>query len=59
MTNEQCPPHYWVIDEFNVGHYKKCPAVKDFGALLNKEKNFVEKTRPGASLKSPSASLQL
>jgi hypothetical protein len=25
--------HHWVIDEFNVGHCKNCPAVRDFGAL--------------------------
>lgn len=39
MSNEQCI-HHWVIDELNVGRCKKCPAVKDFGALLNKDKNF-------------------
>ena len=35
-TNEQCV-HHWVIDEFNVGRCIKCPAVRDFGALMRKE----------------------
>ncbi len=35
-TNEQCV-HHWVIDEFNVGRCIKCPAVRDFGALLKKQ----------------------
>jgi len=29
--------HHWVIDQFNVGRCKKCPAVRDFGALLKKQ----------------------
>ena len=28
--------HHWVIDEHNVGRCKNCPAVKDFGALQEK-----------------------
>lgn len=42
-TNEQCPPHHWVIDEFNVGRCIKpdCGAVRDFGALMKKERKIV------------------
>lgn len=36
MSNKQCV-HHWIIDEFNVGRCIKCPAVRDFGALLKKE----------------------
>lgn len=43
MSNEQCPPHHWVIDQFNVGRCKKCPAVRNFGALLSKEVAKVSK----------------
>ena len=46
MTNEQCPPHHWIIDDFNVGRCKKCPAVKDFGALMSKDRNFAEIVHP-------------
>ena len=38
MSNEQCPPHHWVIDNFNVGRCLRCGAVRDFGALMNKDK---------------------
>ena len=34
--NDECI-HHWVIDASNVGHCKKCPAVRDFGALLKKQ----------------------
>ena len=27
----KCPPHFWIIDSYNVGHCKYCGAVKDFG----------------------------
>ncbi len=27
----KCPPHFWIIDEKDVGRCKYCPAVKDFG----------------------------
>jgi len=33
----QCPPHWWIINSNEVGHYKFYPAVKDFGALRRKE----------------------
>ena len=36
MNNDQCLPHHWIIDEFNVGRCIKCGAVKDFGALMKK-----------------------
>ncbi len=36
MSNEQCV-HHWVIDQFNVGRCIKCPAVRDFGALMKKQ----------------------
>jgi len=40
--------HHWVIDEFNVGRCKKCPAVKDFGALQEKDaKAAAIKIHPG------------
>jgi len=32
----KCPPHWWIIDEENVGRCKYCPAVKDFGKELAK-----------------------
>jgi len=41
MSNEQCPPHHWKIDEFNVGRCTKCPAVRDFGALMKKREREV------------------
>ena len=43
MSDEQCI-HHWVIDEFDVGRCKKpgCYAVKDFGALMRKDKNVAE-----------------
>jgi hypothetical protein len=31
-----CPPHYWLINEKNVGCCKKCGAVRDFGKELKK-----------------------
>ena len=47
-TKKQCV-HHWVIDEFNVGRCKKCPAVKDFGALMNKDKNVADIVHPAHS----------
>lgn len=37
-SNKQCV-HHWVIDAYNIGRCIKpgCGAVKDFGALLEKE----------------------
>jgi hypothetical protein len=36
-----CPPHYWIIDEKNVGRCNKpgygCGAVRDFGKELLKK----------------------
>ena len=26
----KCPPHYWIINSYNVGHCKYCPEVRDF-----------------------------
>lgn len=40
-TRWKCPPHFWIIDAENVGRCKYCPAVKDFGKLLRKEKQKV------------------
>lgn len=33
----ECPPHWWKIDEKNVGRCKYCPAVKDFSRKLKEE----------------------
>ena len=41
----QCPPHWWIIDSYNVGHCKFCPAVKDFAALHRKESKRVSERR--------------
>ncbi|MBA7709814.1 hypothetical protein ES703_118740 [subsurface metagenome] len=41
MSNEQCV-HHWVVDEFNVGRCIRCGAVRDFGALMNKDKKFTQ-----------------
>jgi len=41
MSNEQCV-HHWVVDKFNVGRCKNCPAVKDFDALMNKDKEVAQ-----------------
>ncbi|MBA7711299.1 hypothetical protein ES703_120257 [subsurface metagenome] len=30
----KCPPHWWIVDSYNVGRCKYCPAVKDFGKEL-------------------------
>lgn len=43
-TNEQCI-HHWVIDGFNVGRCIKCPAVRDFGALLKKQGTDIVQAR--------------
>jgi len=50
MSNEQCPPHHWVIDEFNVGRCKKpgCGAVRDFGTLMKKREREVAEIRQSA-----------
>ena len=34
---KSCPPHVWVIDEHNVGRCRECGAVRDFGALQERE----------------------
>jgi hypothetical protein len=31
-----CPPHYWLINEGNVGYCKKCGAVRDFSKEMAK-----------------------
>lgn len=51
MSNEKndCI-HHWIIDSRNIGRCIKCPAVKDFGALLEpRERRAVnrEKSRRG------------
>jgi len=33
----KCPPHHFIIDSYNVGHCRDCPAVRDFGKLLGRE----------------------
>lgn len=40
MNNGQCI-HHWLIDEFNVGRCKKCPAVMDFSTLMKKHEREV------------------
>ncbi len=30
--------HYWFIDSYDVGRCRKCGRVKDFGRLLEKER---------------------
>jgi len=40
--------HYWIIDSDNVGHCKYCPAVRDFGRLLQRAGVFVVAGRRGA-----------
>jgi len=47
MSNEQCI-HHWEIDEFNVGRCIKCPAVRDFGALMKKREREVAEIRQSA-----------
>jgi len=27
----KCPPHFWIVDEKNVGRCKYCPVVRNFG----------------------------
>jgi len=40
IGNPDCV-HYWKVDEHDVGRCKKCPAVKDFGALQKKQARTV------------------
>jgi len=47
-SKHKCPPHYWIIDSSNVGHCKYCPAVRDFGMLLQKQGVFVAAGQRGA-----------
>lgn len=47
MVKGNCT-HYWVIDSDNVGRCRYCPAVKDFGRLLEREGVFVTAGRRGA-----------
>ena len=47
-TGWKCPPHWWIIDEKNVGRCKFCPEVKDMGRLSRKEARQMEiKSRVG------------
>jgi len=39
---EQCI-HHWFIDSQNVGRCKKCPEVKDFGAMHTKASAAMER----------------
>ena len=32
----RCQPHYWLVNEFNIGRCKKCGAVRDFSEKLLK-----------------------
>ena len=38
MAEGKCPPHYWIIDDKDVGHCIKpgCGVVRDFGKKLEK-----------------------
>jgi len=47
MTRDNCT-HYWVIDSNNVGHCRRCGAVKDFGRLLIQNGVFAAAGRRGA-----------
>ena len=49
-TNEQCV-HHWVIDVANVGRCIKCPAVRDFSALMNSREREVAGLRAVAGRK--------
>ncbi|MBU0846724.1 hypothetical protein KKH23_05995 [Patescibacteria group bacterium] len=40
--------HYWIIGSDNVGHCKYCPAVRDFGRLLQRAGVFAAAGRRGA-----------
>ena len=43
LTAEQtpnCPPHHWKIGSDNIGRCLKCPAVRDFGRLLRRYRDF-------------------
>jgi len=44
----KCPPHHFMVNSENVGYCKDCPAVKDFGSLLQREGVFVAAGRRGA-----------
>jgi len=44
----KCPPHHFVINSSNVGRCRYCPAVRDFGRLLQREGVFVAAGRRGA-----------
>ncbi|GAJ21593.1 unnamed protein product, partial [marine sediment metagenome] len=47
-SKHECPPHHWLINSENVGYCKDCPAVKDFGRLLEKQGVFVAAGRRGS-----------
>jgi len=38
LETKDCPPHYWRIDNFNKGTYKKCGEVRDFAPLFLRAK---------------------
>jgi len=40
--------HHWIINSSNVGRCRYCPAVRDFGMLLQREGVFVAAGRRGA-----------
>ena len=44
----KCPPHHFVINSSNVGRCRYCPAVRDFGRLLQREGVFAVAGRRGA-----------
>ncbi len=42
LETDECPPHLWECDEFNVGRCNKrgCGAVKDFGKMLRRQSRY-------------------
>jgi len=47
MNKGHCT-HHWVIDQLNGGRCKKCPAVRDFGALMKRREREVAEIRQPA-----------
>ncbi len=37
LKKPPCPPHYWLINEKNVGRCKKCNEVRDFGKEMKRK----------------------
>jgi len=32
----KCPPHFWIVDEYDIGICKYCGLKRDFGAMQHK-----------------------